>query len=574
MHVLRRVSGLAKGSIQTIQFCATESLPLRHPSTNWEVEEVLSQILARIYALGPKHIIVFVSEKSGKGNGLKIFEHYIQPVLHFSRHTFEYIVTSRAHQCEDFVADLRNPLDSQYVVAVAGGDGMIHEAVNGLHRRKLALLHMMRSKSVPSGCDLNPEEVIELLFSHGWYHLLPPIATIATGSACGLAKSLNVLSPDSSALALVHLSTCNMDLLHLRFTQNADMIAGHSQLLTKRKRSDIERQFDQYRSRYGQELVTRQDSASEREPSHASAETGSPAGSPFLTDGSGVFENAVAHYLGAPTLTSRVAFMSMSFGVVNAVDHGSEHLRWMGNARFTVYGGYVFLKGLRTYRAVIRYLPWVNASGIKLEKLNQGDRMPERTELPFCTMRDQCPHCRQYQPAVDFSTGQTLEGCATLRDASCPLGNDFPPSLADYTDEQLLNMQNPTWTSSEEEGQSGEQWTTLSGEFFSIMVCGLRDAAQDMVMAPAAHLSDGAVDLVFIKKDEKSSGGGRMEFFHFVTGLEHGTHVNRDSMCYVKARAVEVKVDDGISMADGEMMPLSSVRISKIRNAVQFVRTE
>lgn len=59
--------------------------------------------------------------------------------------------------------------------------------------------------------------------------------------------------------------------------------------------------------------------------------------------------------------------MSLSFGMANDIDHGSEHLRWMGNARFAVYGGIMILRGPQVYKATLRYLPWDDAvTGLKV----------------------------------------------------------------------------------------------------------------------------------------------------------------------------------------------------------------
>ncbi|CBZ27891.1 conserved hypothetical protein [Leishmania mexicana MHOM/GT/2001/U1103] len=622
-------------SIRTLEFQSSGSVE--------GVQHVVTTVVQRIYQKGPKHIIAFISAKSGKGKGEDIFEKQVRPVLHFSRHTYKIHVTRRAHDCEDYVANLENPMDSNTVIAAVGGDGMVHETVNGVHRRKLALVRWLRSVTAevstgstsvvspnlslhlneetcaavlksgsankaglhgeasvgfPSlfiqlGCEENKRNghggngampsveakareayrLARCLVQDGWDALMPLVATVATGSGCGLAKSLDVLSVSEAALSLVHLSTVHMDLMLLNFTPNEDMLEFHRRRMNARRLDAAKRKFSQYTKDKAAEL---QERSRLRETLQLPPGTLTAADcmTPFLKDGSNVYRDAISCATRIPELHSRVAFMSLSFGAVNDIDHGSESLRWMGNARFNVYCGFMLLRGLKRYNGILRYLPWESKTGKTVEKLHTRCKLPTTDHFPLCTMRETCPHCRQYVFAhCGASSLSSMQGNDThsgptpntSRSAAQPVS--AAAALAPYTDQQLLDEDIVDFN------DERVPWVTIRGEFCVALMCNVRDVAQDVLMAPLAHMSDGSIDIVYCRVDPATDRRGRMEMLKFLMGLESGSHVNLDFVNYVRARALEIKVDAGIAMSDGELMPLSSVRVTKMRGSVQLVRS-
>lgn len=495
------------------------------------LQVLCAALLSNVYLKFSKNMIVFTSPKSGRGEGVSVVQEVVVPILHFSRHSFRIIITSRAHECEDYVADPKNRLDHNHVVVTVGGDGMMHEAINGLHRRRLIYLH---HATAPAGEDmatrpseLHPESYNSRVFfptlsdmKQGWDTLLPSVATVPAGSGCGLAKSLDILHPLSATLALIRCRTAKCDTMKLQFARDDALRAFHLNSLSKSCRSRTAAAYKAYKDAHEQSLAA-----------HFGRSREDQVICPFLPNGGEVYEDDISLRLGAPCYAERIAFLSLSYGMPNDIDRGSERLRWMGGARFAAYAAYRLLRyGLERYEATIRYLPWKAKDGLTLEKLENEDVLPSVDAIPVCTNADDCKHCLEYQESD-------------------------PPSFyvedeVDFEDESL-------------------PWATVKDDIHMIIVCGMREVARDAHVAPRAHLRDGAIDLVMCRYQP---GFGRKEFLQILTSLEKGEHVILSFTNYVKVRALEVTVCKGLVMADGEMMPLSRVRMTQVRNGINVVR--
>lgn len=814
-----RVEGTGrKRSIHTVEVTVATG-DAQHLAATFRLAKAL---LRRVYLCGPKCIIAFISPKSGTGQGEDMFRQTVMPFLHFSRHSVRVILTTRAHDAEDYAADLDHYLDDKYVLVAVGGDGMMHEVVNGLHRRKLLLAEIVRGecrRRVEAGHDKSPgsqanilnsihmriggetdsdadpggavsglaslsrrqqqqrredsapnrvpqggngssaaalpglfrgssptptstmissppmpplpagspgahssarssqfypalspsnmahsrttsgalvhhirpvhggtlsgqwqlglpprggavaevsfaAHVTNIFLSRGWDGLIPMTATVPAGSACGLAKSLDVLSVTEAALALVHLAVAPEDLMLMRFAPNPEMIGYHRRRMKASKLEKAESKYEAYEGKYRSERGARarqvaryerdqrrtsSSAAGEEEgegvdrragplqmeetqqqlgadqrggsntnhnnsssinyreaalsPSCASSSNASlSAVPPFLRDGASDYRDPVSMSIGAPEFPARIAFMSLSFGAANDIDRGSEHLRWMGNARFTVYGGYTIMRGITPYEATIRYLPWVSKDGLRVEKVHAQDRIPDASQMPRCTMKMDCPHClhhlapeplrqasrarqqqRRQQAGDEDEEGEGVgegeERRAQRAAAARQSSREFNAPSEDLLDVAVVAEATDAALLGEDTVDFDDEslpWVTIRGAIYNLLICNLRDVAQDMMMAPISHLADGAIDLVISRDpDYPNKGGGRRkEFIQFFGALEKGDHVNLWFADYVKATAVEVKVDGGISMADGEMMPLSTVRLTKLRAGNRLVRAD
>ncbi|RNF06874.1 putative sphingosine kinase A, B [Trypanosoma rangeli] len=528
-----------------------------------DLRVVVQAILHGLYPRGAKQLFLFVSPKSGTGNGVNITEEQVLPALYFTRHEVCAFITTRVFHCEDYIANITNEFNRERVIVCVGGDGMIHEAVNGLFRRKRALLereeaakatktsnscgwgeqHHKKDKDTKEadatgnsslslweknkkhergegvqmeGSNLpepNGRQVVNEIppnsgFSTGNKFSMLLIATIPSGSGCGMAKTLGVHSIKESILALVHLQTCTKDLMSMQYLVKQ----GH----------------ERHPNFFPHTFVK---TADKRETSDHLQEEKKET-----------------------TTAERIAFMSMTFGLLNDIDRGSEKLRWMGNHRFTVYGAYTFLRGVRSYRVRMRYLPWLGRKGERMEKLEDSGSIPGEVGIPHCTRTDACSHCQAHRdptttPGSSQELGQfTFTSQDTMdSDSSSMLQRE----VVDFDDNSL-------------------PWVTLDGSHYAIFLSNIRDAAKDIVMTPLAHMSDGAIDIVFAR--EKDSKCGRLHFLKFFTDMESGKHVYLPFVSYVKARAVELEAVEGFIMSDGESMPFTKVRVIPMRRAAEFVR--
>ncbi|EKF38728.1 sphingosine kinase A, B, putative [Trypanosoma cruzi marinkellei] len=572
-----------KQSGSSLRVFTLEFSPLLDYENKRKMDFLVRSILRSVYPSGTKKLILFVSPKSGSGKAVSITEEKVFPVLYFSRHEMSVVVTTRVFHCEDYIADLANEINSEHVIVTVGGDGMIHEAVNGLFRRKQALLMrdsagMKQHKGTLHGEEEEEKEKEEEekvhqkeedhenmeedrsenngLFVMDKYGIIeenetaqitdleevrnvgsnaskpfarqvgpeivsdsrssldiqpfsmPLIATIPAGSGCGMAKTLDVSSVKESVLALVHLQRCMKDLMSMQYIRNSEKekaVASFPHL-------NVNCAGDKWRA----------DDSKEGEKERVIAE--------------------------------RIAFMTVTFGLLNAIDRGSEKLRWMGNARFTAYGAYVFMRGIRSYSARMRYLPWQGREGQQLAKFEKERFLPGEPELPRCTWTNACSHCQANKHCTkSFTTSLGVDGCVISSQGTTGVE---PPSIlesgsVDFDDDSL-------------------PWVKLDGNHYAIFLSNIRDAAKDIMMAPLAHMSDGAIDIVFSR--EKDGKKSRSDFLKFFTTMETGNHVKLPFVSYIKARAVELEAVEGFIMSDGEMMPFTRVRITPLRRAIEFVR--
>ncbi len=76
----------------------------------------------------------------------------------------------------------------------------------------------------------------------------------------------------------------------------------------------------------------------------------------------------VLHSLSRP----RLAFLSVGFGIIADVDIESEHLRYLGELRFTLWGLHR-IRHLRRYRARLSYLEAAGTAGDGIKFVDEDD---------------------------------------------------------------------------------------------------------------------------------------------------------------------------------------------------------
>ncbi|ORC87618.1 putative sphingosine kinase A, B [Trypanosoma theileri] len=612
IYYLHYVKHPSKSSLtpQTLEF---SSLP--DSENRADVQFMVQTILSDVYPRGAKRLILFVSPKSGSGNAIKTCQQQVMPVLRLTRHSLKVIVTTRAGHCEDGIADITNRINANDVIVCVGGDGIIHEAVNGLDRRGLinswnfAVPSSINNNNInnsssstknaipPVGASVlgvasnteselsmemrreyNENEMIinekeeekdiicvneqnennnrrsSLPFLHPSSSSMPMIATIPAGSGCGMAKTLNVVTVRESVLALVHLKACVKDLMRLRFEHEPNENNKKKEEKKKKEMRGNDKNRDKSSSSFGDGFT--------------------PLSGLLSTTGRNEREGGSVNVSSdgierRPTFTNRIAFMSTTFGVVNKIDRGSEKLRCLGNCRFLLYSIYIFIRGVRPYGVRFRYLPWKGHEGRELQKIDSSDNIPTEMEFPFCTIDHTCLHCQMHTHATNSNYHTYQNGASAVvkereeeeerrKEEKEGVSSVIPPQPSN---ERVKNVNYD---------DVNLPWVSLDGNHCNIFISNIREVTKDVMIAPFAHMSDGAIDVVY--SQEKNVKLGRRQFLKFFLGLEKGKHVKLPYVSYVKAEAIELEALEGGLMSDGEVMPFTKVRITPLRRAAEFVR--
>jgi diacylglycerol kinase family enzyme len=122
--------------------------------------------------------------------------------------------------------------------------------------------------------------------------------------------------------------------------------------------------------------------------------------------------------------------------------------------------------------------------------------------------------------------------------------------------------------------RSSDEWVDIPEDRYTLlMLHNLVDASRDFAMAPAAHVSDGAIDVVYAGTSDPKKTVSRSEFISLMLRIESGEHVDHPAVKYVKAAAVEVLPQDGYVMCDGEVLPFHGVLVRVIRGGMRVVRS-
>ncbi|KAL3160513.1 hypothetical protein ABBQ32_010818 [Trebouxia sp. C0010 RCD-2024] len=205
------------------------------------------------------------------------------------------------------------------------------------------------------------------------------------------------------------------------------------------------------------------------------------------------------------------SFLSLNFGLVSNLDIGTEHLRWMGNIRFTVGALQQIMQG-KTHHARIAVLPY------------------DQAEAAIQHSTANVPEDNQDAEAVQGGRSQNPAGPPLPLLGSLP---NQPPSASWPT--QLPNG-----------------WEEIDGRELQVCAaCNLPWLDTTFQLAPEASLDSGCLDLIY------TGLGGRIEGLQMMTKVESGGHL---SMSLVHCRKVAALILEPIStgtwlVLDGEAIP-------------------
>ncbi|CAD7703084.1 unnamed protein product [Ostreobium quekettii] len=270
------------------------------------------------------------------------------------------------------------------------------------------------------------------------------------------------------------------------------------------------------------------------------------------------------------------SFMGLSYGAVSAVDKGTEHLRWMGETRFTVGGLCEIIKKNR-YGLKMAYLPSAGlppeAADDKLESATDkresaadkhesaSDKRPSSAQI---LDSDQGSHHRLLPDATSSdpheggdgaSTEGKQEGRATV-DGTRPEqkdATDFPgvplcgltPELSDWFLKAVMGGRGSV--ASEGHGD----WRAADiDDVMTLSAMNIPWAATNYHLAPRAELGNGCMEVLYINK------ASRGQMLDFMLKAERGAHMDLQVLRSLRVSSLWLgpKARTSIVMADGEVM--------------------
>jgi len=208
------------------------------------------------------------------------------------------------------------------------------------------------------------------------------------------------------------------------------------------------------------------------------------------------------------------SFLSFEWGLVADADIGSEHLRWMGESRFTVQA-IIRLLFRRNYHGKVSYLPCQEAMA------------PQRTAK-----------CVSSPPTYWDIHGNKPTGDQPLTALLPPLDREPPSS-----------------------------WETVEGDFWQMWNCNAPYMTSSDIIAPDTKLGDGFIQLQWIQKNTMS----RWQQLLYLLGLEKGSQVTNDLVTMAPTRAYRVEPlpnkdpVPGSFAVDGELVNYAKIQMENLR---------
>ncbi|KAG0333537.1 sphinganine kinase lcb4 [Podila humilis] len=217
------------------------------------------------------------------------------------------------------------------------------------------------------------------------------------------------------------------------------------------------------------------------------------------------------------------SFELQSFGLIADVDLGSEHLRWMGEARFTV-----------------------SAVG---KLLSQATTACELAYIPVET--DITKIHRQYTEARQ----QPVEWADQTHDELDAEHTTIIDKFGKVTDSLR-----------QEDG-----WVVENDEYITVVGAKTPWISKGTIATPAAQSNDGCIDLLIFPKNI-----GRAAGVSVMIGVETGEHVFQKDVRYMKVKAFRVspKASTGYISMDGEHTPYKPYQVEAHHGLISVLSVE
>ena len=362
-----------------------------------EVQQVMQLQARGGRPADPKRELVFVmNPMSGRGRGEAIWEAVVLPILSASGTRFRVVATEGPGHASE-VARTLDPAATEAVV-VLGGDGTVHEVLQGLMGRP----------------DWEVSSKV-------------PLAQVPTGSGNALAGCAGTATPMEAMLAV---------------------LKGRVETL----------------------------------------------------DVASVFQPPNRHY----------SFLSSYMGLLSNLDVGTDHLRWMGEARFTYGGAKELLRGSK-HCARVAFVPKGAGAPLPAGGANAG---------------------------AGEGRGGVPGACGAL-----PEGGPACPHLEGVAAGGQLDF-----------ARLGEQWRRVESEKFHLLACvNLRKISMHGGMVtPGQDFGSGSQTLIW-----NVDPTNRLQAAEIFLGIDNGTHVNHAKVRTEEVAAVIVEPlrTNSTVVVDGEAMP-------------------
>ncbi|KAF9437759.1 sphinganine kinase lcb4 [Entomortierella beljakovae] len=217
------------------------------------------------------------------------------------------------------------------------------------------------------------------------------------------------------------------------------------------------------------------------------------------------------------------SFVLQSFGLIADVDLGSEHLRWMGEARFTV-SAVGKLLSQASYPCQIAYIPEETDIKKIASQYNESRAQP-------------VVWADQTHDELDQDHSTIMDRFGSVNDAL----------------------------------EKTSEWVVERDQYSTVVGAKLPWISKGSVSHPAAQPNDGLIDLLIFPKKI-----GRIEGLKVMIGVETGEHVYNEKVRYMKVKAFRVSPEagSGYISIDGEHTPYAPYQVEAHRGLISVLSIE
>ncbi|CAG8454601.1 4042_t:CDS:2 [Ambispora gerdemannii] len=229
--------------------------------------------------------------------------------------------------------------------------------------------------------------------------------------------------------------------------------------------------------------------------------------------------------------TRYFSFLSQSFGIIADLDIGTEHLRWMGDTRFT-YGS--------------------------LKCIMQGRRYPCELAVKL-SEKDLSVIKEQYRNSYNNNESSTNENNnSTTENDISDTNNHVYGSIVDV----YGSINDPV----------PDDWSVFTDDICLFYAGKAPWMSKGALFFPCALPADGNVDMCIGWKDKLT----KFQSIEVLGKIDKGTHIDTKMIDYYKVKAYRVtpKSQEGIISIDGEKVPFSPFQVEVHEKLVNFLSVD